>query len=67
MIRVNRFLSTPQSGTPVEPSDRRLRGIWLFVARVGSGVLVTFALTVFVASLPIAFTQLQLELACGVV
>lgn len=60
MSSITRILPTSQSGTPVEPSDRRLQGIWLLVARVGSGVIVAFALTVFVASLPVAFSQLHL-------
>jgi hypothetical protein len=53
------FGQGPTSGAAIDLSERRLRGVWLTAARVGSAVIVAFALTLFVASLPITFTQLH--------
>ena len=58
MSNVSRFPPTSNTAA-TDPSERRLRGVWLTVARVGSAVIVAFALTLFVASLPITFTQLH--------
>ena len=40
-------------------SDTRLRGRWLLIARMGWVAVAAFTLVLFVASLPVFFTQLQ--------
>jgi hypothetical protein len=47
----------------IEPSETHLRGGWLTLARVSSALIVAFALTVFVASLPVAFVQMHIACA----
>jgi hypothetical protein len=60
MSNASRFPQTSNTAA-IDPSERRLTGVWLTLARVGSAVIVAFALTLFVASLPITFTQMHFE------
>ncbi len=56
-------MSAASDRGPSEPSESRLRGAQLAVARMGSALIVTFALAVFVAGLPVAFDQLRIVCA----
>ena len=49
------------SDAAIEPSETRLQGSWLALARVSAALIVGFTLAVFAASLPVAFAQVRIS------
>lgn len=63
MSSIDTPFQAPRAGVTLAPSETHLRGGWLAVTRMGSALIVVFALAVFVASLPVAFRQMRIACA----